>query len=201
MHTPKARLRHYIGIDPSLRGTGIALLSVEETEVTRRTLRIGLPDDGPVLLYLQCNAFLEFVGETVGYNLCSISGICIEGGSFGSTRRADSAGQIRGAYLLCCIQNFGLNVIPREVPPTSLKKFFAGTGTASKERMIAAAESCNWTVESDDEADAAGLAELAWAMHDETLPITRKQLEAIKGIRDMDQPSGRSFAHNKSLNI
>ncbi len=201
MPTSNARLRHYIGIDPSLRGTGIALVSVKGTVVIRRTLRIALPDAGPMLLYLQCNQFIKFIHQYVGDVGAGVFGICIEAASHGSTRQADAAGQIRGAYNLCCIQHFWPGVIPLEIPPTSLKKFSSGTGIASKERMIEAAESRGWTVGSDDEADAAGLAELAWALDDDTLPLTRKQLEALKGIREMDQPSGRSFTHNKTLNI
>ena len=197
MPTPKAR--HYIGIDPSLRGTGIAIVSIYGTKVVRKTLRIGLTEDGPLLLYLQCKEFIDFIHTYTGDSGALVKGICIEAASHGSTRRADAAGQVRGAYNLCCMQNFWPG--PIEIPPNSLKKFFAGTGTASKERMIEAANKQGWEVTSDDEADAAGLAELAWAMDDETLPLTRKQLEAIKGIREMDQPSGQSFTHNKTLNI
>lgn len=201
MPISKARTRLYIGIDPSLRNTGVAILTVNENNIARHSRRVSFLENGPQLLYLQCNTFLDFVGEIAGYNLCSIQGICIEGASLNSTRRADSAGQIRGAYLLCCMQNFGPKIIPQEIPPNSLKKFFSKSGSASKNKMIKVAFDNGWNIDNDDEADAAGLAELAWALDDDTLPLTRKQLEAIKGIREMNQTSPSSYTQNKMLNI
>lgn len=201
MPITKARTRLYIGIDPSLRNTGIALVAVHKDHIARHSRRISLTENGPHLLYLQCNTFLDFVGEIAGYNLCSVKGICIEGAALHSKRRADSAGQIRGAYLLCCMQNFGPAVVPQEVPPNSLKKFFSKSGSASKNKMVKAALHNGWDVDNDDEADAAGLAELAWALDDDTLPLARKQLEAIKGIREMNQTVPSNHTQNKMLNI
>jgi len=196
IHT-KARPRHYIGIDPSVRGTGIAIISIRGTSISRQTLRIALKEHGPALLYLQCNAFLEFVDCFNG----DVKGICIEGPSLGSTNRADAMGQVRGAYNLCCMQNFWPGAHPLEIPPTSLKKFFASVGTASKEDMLAAAMAGGWNVGSEDEADAAGLAELARALHDNSIALPRKQLEAIKGIREMSQSIQLGLAQNKTTNI
>lgn len=202
MLTSKARTRHYIGIDPSLRGTGIAIISIYGNKIIKRTLRIGLSENGPLLLYLQCNQFIQFIEDCIGEDgHYEIRGICIEAASLQSTRRADAAGQVRGAYNLCCMQKFYPPVVPREVPPTSLKKFFAGTGTGTKERMVTAAEEHGWDVESDDEADAAGLAELAYALDDESLLLTRKQLEAIKGINEMGLPTGKAVTNNPITNI
>lgn len=197
MATPKARARHYIGIDPSARGTGVALLSVSDARVERQTIRIALKESGAALLYLQCNAFLNFIGECKS----DIAGICIEGPSLGSTNRADTMGQVRGAFNLCCMQSFWPGAIPREVPPSSLKKFFTGVGSASKLEMESAAVERGWDTGSNDEADAAGLAELARALHDPEMALTRKQLEAIKGIKDMDNPTKLALAKNKTLNV
>ncbi len=184
-----------------MRGTGIALISIREGEVHRRTLRIAKKENGPMLLYLQCNEFLEFLRKHTDESISRVFGICTEGAALRSQRMADAAGQVRGAYHLCCMENIWPPAVPTEVPPTSLKKFLAGNGSAQKDKMIQAAQALGWDVDSDDEADAAGLAELAWALHDDTRTLTRKQLEAIKGIRDMDQPSGAMHAQNKLLNI
>lgn len=197
MANPKARTTHYIGIDPSVRGTGIAVISIRGTRMERNTLRIALKENGPALLYLQCNTFRDFIDCSDG----DVAGICIEGPSLNSTNRADAMGQVRGAYNLCCMQEFWPGAQPIEIPPNSLKKFFAGTGTASKDDMLTAALACGWTVGSDDEADAAGLAELARALHDDTVPLKRKQLEAIKSIREMGQTSRMGLAKNKTTNI
>ena len=199
MHPSNARPRpkHYLGIDPSIRSTGIALLSIFETKTERMTLRIALKESGPALLHLQCNTFLNFVGTPPG----GISGICIEGASLNSTNRADDMGQIRGAYILSCMQHYWPGALPREIPPNSLKMFFTGSGVASKEQMVEASAASGWNVESDDEADAAGLAELARALADDNMHLTRKQLEAIKKIREIGQSSHTGLAKNKITNI
>jgi len=200
MTTPKARTSHYIGIDPSTRGTGIAILSVTEGSLHQQTLRIALKEDGPALLYLQCNVFKNFIRDARCHN-DKIVGICIEGPSLNSTNRADALGQVRGAYNLFCMQEFWPSAYPKEVPPTSLKKFFVGNGTASKAEMKEAATARGWDVRSDDEADAAGLAELARALVDNDMVLTRKQLEAVKSIRGLMQTSRLSLAKNLITNV
>lgn len=180
-----------------MRGTGIAVISIQENRIERRTLKIALKENGPALLYLQCNTFKNFVDCSDG----NVAGICIEGPSLNSTNRADDMGQVRGAYNLTCMQEFWPGAHPKEIPPNSLKKFFTGSGTASKEDMIAAAEASGWVVGSDDEADAAGLADLARALCDNTVPLTRKQREAIKSIQEIGQTSRMGLAKNKTTNI
>jgi len=200
MTNPKARTRHYIGIDPSVRGTGVAIISVTDGEVQQHTLRIALKESGPALLYLQCNVFKNFVRDA----RCSddkIVGICIEGPSLNSTNRADTLGQIRGAYNLFCMQEYWPSVYPNEIPPNSLKKFFAGEGTATKEAMKRVAEDRGWIVNSHDEADAAGLAELARALVDKDMQLTRRQLEAVKVIRGQNQTSRLLLSKNLITNI
>ena len=193
---------HYIGIDPSKRGTGIGLLTVQKNKIIKRTVRIAIEKiSGPQLLHLQCNAFIEFIQKHTDENMCRIFGICIEAPSLGSTNRADDMGQVRGAFNLCCMLNFWPFAMPTEIPPNSLKKFFTGNGGASKDAMVAAALASGWEVDTHDEADSAGLAELAWALHDESLVLSRKQLEAIKGIREMNQSTVSKPTNQKILNI
>ena len=202
MPTSNARIRRYIGIDASLRGTGIALLQLYGNEITRKTLRIAIERiRGPELLHLQCNAFLDFICKHTDESMSRVFGICIEAPSIGSVNRADDMGQIRGAYNLCCMQNFWPWAMPTEIPPNSLKKFFTGNGSASKDSMVYAAKEVGWEVDTHDEADAAGLAELAWALHDDSCTLTRKQLEAIKGIREMNQSTVSKPTNQKILNI
>lgn len=110
--------------------------------------------------------------------------VCIEGPSLHSTNQADKLGQVRGVLELMSLDHFG---DPLEIPPSSLKKFATGNGLASKSKMIQSAVRQGWIVSNDDEADAAWLAELAYALHDDTLTLTRKQLEAIRGIQNIGQ--------------
>ena len=198
MQTTNTRVSHYNGIAPSVRGTGIAILTIAGEVTARDTCRIAIKKlTGPKLLHLQCNEFLNFILRP---NL-QVRSICIEAPSLGSQNRADDMGQVRGAYNLCCMLNFWPGAIPREIPPNSLKKFFSGIGSANKNKMIAAAIAKGWDVNTDDEADAAGLAELAWALHDESLTLTRKQLEAIRGIENMAKFPISKQTHFKTLNI
>ncbi len=200
MLTSKARTRHYIGIDPSATGTGIAHVIVTPENVVRRTRRIAPKNvSGPQRLSLLCNAFLDFIFEEAQDDGVDVYGICIEAASLNSTNRSDTLGQVRGAFNVTCMRHFP--IVPREIPPSSLKKFFTGNGNAPKSKMIDAALALEWDAETDDEADAAGLAELAWALDDDSLPLTRKQLEALKGIRDMDNPPTVKLTPNKTLNI
>jgi crossover junction endodeoxyribonuclease RuvC len=86
------------------------------------------------------------------------------------------------------------------IPPTSLKKFATGQGTASKERMTVAAQR-EWPgvdFPTDDAVDAAWLAALARALHDD-IPVTSSQLSAIRGIRD--SRTKQVFRLNKRTNI
>lgn len=200
MTTAKARTSHYIGIDPSIRGTGVAIASVTEGRVERRTLRIALKENGPALLYLQCNVFKNFINDA-RCNNDKIVGICIEGPSLNSTNRADALGQVRGAYNLFCMQEYWPEAYPKEIPPNSLKKFFAEDGAASKQEMKAIAISNGWPAKTDDEADAAGLSELARALVDRDIHLTRKQHEAIKSIRGLMQTSRLSLAKNLITNV
>jgi Holliday junction resolvasome RuvABC endonuclease subunit len=191
---------HHIGIDPSKRGTGIGLLTIDGEAVRKQTCRIAIEEVGiPKLLYLQCNQFADFIEPIVKDN--HVIGVCIEGPSLHSTNRSDEMGQVRGAFNIFCMMNLWPMLFPVEIPPTSLKKFFTGNGNAPKDQMVEAAIAAGWDVETDDEADAAGLAELSWALNDESLSLTRKQLEAIKGIRDTSKQTGKSHTHNRIVNL
>jgi crossover junction endodeoxyribonuclease RuvC len=85
------------------------------------------------------------------------------------------------------------------VPPTSLKKYATGNGSASKERMVKAAQKeFTSSVTSDDIADALWLAHLAEGVGAEP-PRTRKQLEVIHGIRN--PKTKRSVGSNRATNV
>lgn len=61
----------------------------------------------------------------------------IEGYAFGARSRQHRLGEIGGVVRLACVQA-GVETI-YEVPPTTLKKFFTGSGKAQKEDMQAEA--------------------------------------------------------------
>jgi len=179
MHTAESRL--YLGIDPSLRSTGLVIIGENHQRIQRITptkLR-----DTPRLQYHR-NALREVLPG------CTTA--CIEGPSLYSVNRADAIGQLRGVLLLELEDN---HILTYEIPPTTLKLFATGKGNSGKDLMIAMAnERWNLQLTNDDEADALWLAYLAQRLDTEDFKgLKRYQLEVIHGIRTTnklkDKPS------------
>lgn len=180
-----ARTGYYIGIDPSPSKIGIAVLAYSSEKQTRTARKIFSKDCTGILKRWRLkNVCKSFIREQTEVD--QIVGICVEGPSLYSVNRADEAGQMRGAIYDMCLDFCGPEVIPQEIPPSSLKLFGAGNGHASKDAMLKAALSIGWLVKNDDEADAALLAEFAYSLNNQT-PLKRKQIEAINGIRKISQ--------------
>ena len=175
----KARTRYYVGIDPAKRNVGVAVIAVNQDSIDRKTALVHTSQDtdGVELLIELRSKVSAFVEKTTNHHLITAS--AIEGASLYSVNRADDLGQVRGVLSLV-LADCGLRV-PHVIPPTSLKKFATGRGDAKKAHMVAMAVA-NWGELTEDEADAAWLAEFAWALS-ENRPLTRKQTEAILGIR------------------
>jgi Holliday junction resolvasome RuvABC endonuclease subunit len=165
----------YIGIDQSLTSTGIAVVGLN----TACEL-IQPPDKlyGVKRLAYIRDSVREFVTK---YGPSSFA--CIEGPSIKSTNRADELGQLRGVLRLAL---YDWHLPHRMIAPTVVKKFGARTGSASKGKMLRAAEKEFELMlgEQDDLADALWLAKLAWALNDDNLKLTRPQLEVVYGIRN-----------------
>lgn len=171
---------YYLGIDPSLTGTGLGILQCNKHECVRSAHRIVTKTRGTVRLQYIRQAILEIM-KSYPY-IDNVKNICIEGPALNSTHQADKLGQIRGVLMVMSLDHF---VLPTEVPPLSLKKFATGHGHSSKEKMIMTARDAGWRITNDDEADAAWLAELARALYDKNLALNRRQLEAIRGIQSI----------------
>jgi len=167
---------HYIGIDPSLHSTGLAILTTEKDTTTQTTATIKPPKGllGVVrLCWLREQCILE-INKHLKYN---IKALCIEDASYNSIGRQIDLAELRGVLKVMAVS---LGVNPEVVAPTQLKKFGTGTGTATKDKMIAEAKAQGWIVDNDDEADAAHLAHMAYAIHNTNNPdLTRKQLEVL----------------------
>jgi crossover junction endodeoxyribonuclease RuvC len=181
--------RIYVGIDPSLRSTGIAFVGLNYC--VTQTIKPGKMRAGERLKYHK-DHFTELAQEQK-----NLFAACIEGPALDATNRADDMGQIRGIYN-CALADFGLET--HVIPPTTLKKFATGIGNASKEQMLIAA-SAAWphvTFMTDDEADAAWLAALAQALHDD-IQVNAFRLGVLRDIRSPKLK--RRFRLNKQTNI
>ena len=191
MVTSDARL--FLGIDPSPRSTGLALVGTDGIcEVALVTPPKGCL--GAARLAWHRNTLREFLK---GRN---VVGAAVEGPSLGSTNRADDLGQIRGIYLLA-IADLGL--VPAVVAPTSLKKFGGGGGGASKEKMVKTARE-KWpgvNFKTDDLADAAWLADLARALIIGVQGLTRKQIEAWMVVREGTKKNKMFISIDRTPNV
>ncbi len=197
MESDKARIRYYGGIDPAKRKTGLALIAVNGKDVHRYSelaVMSSTLDGIQLLVVLRDTAHTFFTRRLDGQLL---NGATIEGPSLYSVNRADDLGKVRGALGIVLADNS--ITLPYEIPPTSLKKFATGNGQADKSLIIRAAAENGWGHLSEDEADAAWLAEIAWAL-DEKRKLSRKQIEAIEGIRNMNSKKTHS-AQLGRLNI
>jgi len=188
-----------VGIDPSIRSTGIAVISCPPEGLWIRKTRLiktsANTDEALRLQYLR-NQAEDFIKE---FGDVPLAGSTVEDPSIYSVNQADKLGEVRGVFKVL-LTDLGEHP-PTGIPPTSLKKFATGNGSAKKEKLIQSAYPL-WGPLSEDEADAAWLAELALALDEPfKITLTRKQLEAIQGIREMSKPKTKSPRGGRELNI
>lgn len=138
-----------VGVDPSLRCTGVAFTD----GVTFSAERWRPPNDGPARLAWFRD---RFAGALAPMGGLPTDLVVIEGYAYGARSQAHALGELGGVLRLCC---HDLHVPYVVVPPTVLKKYVAGKGTAAKELMIREVYR-RWGFEARDnnEADAYGLA-------------------------------------------
>lgn len=155
----------FIGIDPSLTGTGIVCLNEEGEvvgeELIKTTNKLDIEDR------------LELINDTIKklldteYQIRNCDGydhevvVYIEGLSFGA--KGDAITQLAGLHYFLRIQlrkRFDLKY--EIIPPTTLKKFITGKGNAKKELMLLNVYK-HWGIEFEDHnlADAYSLARMA----------------------------------------
>lgn len=145
----------WVGLDQSYSGFGIVKLDSEGD--TQKTLWKFPPQgsDGMRLgdIYVRCvTLFTQLQGT---YSKVHIA---MEGYANGKAFNREKMGELGGIVKMSHATVFGVD--PIVVPPTSLKKFVTGKGTASKDAMVSAVQS-KWSedVTNNNIADAYGLAE------------------------------------------
>lgn len=129
-------MKYFIGIDLSLTGTGIVVLD-EELKIIDKQLISTKPVDviEKRILFIQSEIF-NSLGKII-IDIDNQFNIYIEGLSFSSMGQkmlelAALHYKIRCAFYEMITPSFVYDV----VPPTVLKKFITGTGTAKKELML-----------------------------------------------------------------
>lgn len=161
----------YLGLDLSLRATGVALLSTESMETTVvRTVTSPAKLNGPARLLAIRNSISQF--STGGDIILAI----IEGYSFGSRNNQFYLGEL-GGVVRTCLYEAGTPYIV--VPPTSLKKWTTGSGNADKIAMaVATYEQFGLKFDDDNQCDAFNLAVLGAAYSEN--PITKMTADRKK---------------------
>jgi len=162
---------YYVGIDPSLTSSGVAIIG--QNSFLPMCITPGKLRGVERLAYIR-----DAVKDTLPKENTMA---CIEGPAMRAIGRADDLGQLRGVLLLLL---YDVKIPTFVIPPTCLKKFATRNGAAQKEEVIKAAFQRWQVMLNDDEADAAWLAAMAQALHDNSVVLTRPQLEVIQGIRN-----------------
>lgn len=179
---------HIIGIDPSLKRTAVFVLDEAGQFVSRRCFPALNPGIG---LGIQARVFRnQAVGRSVRDFLTPLAPVIIafEGYALGAKFRGHHDIVEHGYELrrmLCALEP-----LPRflEIPPSTLKRHATGAGNAEKAAMISRMTKRfpEHFFETDDEADAAGLALFALQVAGFAEPsndIQRDSLMKIMGSR------------------
>jgi Holliday junction resolvasome RuvABC endonuclease subunit len=146
----------WVGLDQSYSGFGVVVVDTHGAGATQKNLWKFPPKDsagmrlGDIYVTL-VTWFTEMQGM---YDEVHVA---MEGYANGRTFNREKMGELGGIVKMSHATVFGTD--PTVVPPTSLKKFVTGKGTASKDDMIKAVQ-LNWAedVTNNNIADAYGLA-------------------------------------------
>lgn len=169
----------FLGIDQSLRGTGLCLLSEAGEVLSLKTVRLGASRGA---------ARLACIHAAVLAQLSSVTFVAMEGYSYNSTSRHFDLGEVGGVLKLMLHE--------REIPflsvaPCALKKYATGNSEASKEAMMEAAHKHGIDVHDDNQADAFFLADVARQFSLDLCPRNRCQLEVLHQLKSPPPPRRR----------
>jgi crossover junction endodeoxyribonuclease RuvC len=164
----------YLGVDPSLRGTGICILRGSEPPF--------LQTIDPAKL--RKAARLAFIRDALLINLKTRTAVfgAIENYSYDSVGRVFQLGEIGGVLRLSL---FDQEVTYADVAPAQLKKFATGNSGADKDKVMSAVRD-RWSIDvaDDNQADACVLAMIARGLHQGLITPTRPQLEVLHALKN-----------------
>lgn len=164
----------YLGIDPSLSGTGVALIDSETGQVTTATIKTGSLRGGKRLNYI----FTQ-LGELVPPSV-SINSACIEGYAYGGLGKLAELAEAGGVVRLFLASR---EITYTVVAPAALKKYATGDSSAEKKSVI---ESINQkygsAIRDDNQADALVLADIAKTLASPSNVVERPAAEVVQNL-------------------
>jgi crossover junction endodeoxyribonuclease RuvC len=167
---------YYVGIDPSLTGTGLVVLD-EKCSIICQTVISSKLKGIPRLIDIE---------ESLSEELCKFFGdikeTFYENYSFGSRLgQAFSLGELGGVLKKFLVDN---DVEYTVIAPASLKKFVTGKGNIKKEQMLLQIyKRYNQEFDNNNLGDAYGLAMFAYKYHNkDKIKLTQFEKEVIERI-------------------
>lgn len=173
--TERGQEVRYVGIDPSLAGSGLVILSESGEVIEAESLKAGKEDD-PLRFMKLTNRIRKHLNPATDR-------VLIEGFSFGS--RGAGVSKMYGIGWTIRIMLTEEVFKWEEVAPTALKKFASNKGNAKKEDLVLPVFK-KWGFESssNDITDAYVLSKMAWSMYNPEglLEYEKEVLKKIKRV-------------------
>lgn len=179
---PMASGIRYLGIDPSLRSTGLCY--IDDSHIETWTLAPKGEHERGMERLLWLRGRIEYVLDLVQPTM-----VVVEGYAFGRSNQAHHIGEWGGILRLAVWDRpmIGLAV----VPPDKLKKFATGAGGGKKSGVILGLyKHWGFEVSDEDEADAAALALMGFHLGHPTQAhtLTRARAEAVEKVNVLRWP-------------
>jgi crossover junction endodeoxyribonuclease RuvC len=169
----------FLGIDPSLTGTGICLIEDDGSVVALETIKTRDLRGAARLQYIRDRA-KQIVSRA------EVSA-AVEAYAYGAVGRVFELGEV-GGVLRLLLHDHGLPYLT--VAPASLKLFATGRASAEKSDVIAAARSAGPSPADDNQADAFFLAQVARAAHLGTAGLPAHQVRMVQRL--LNPPAKKS---------
>jgi len=154
-----------LGVDPSLTGTGLCYLDVENGEIKKQEIVTvkTKPDmfDDPFQRLLYIKDFVE------SFVVAENTVVCVETVFVNCVRNVKTSLTLSELNGIICLTLYNLGCSLYRIPPSSLKFFCTGIGNASKEMVIETVQKkYGYTGNDDNQADAISLCHLAKSLHE-----------------------------------
>jgi Holliday junction resolvasome RuvABC endonuclease subunit len=173
----------YLGIDASLEGTGLSLVSGAGT-VRRMTTVNPKGVRGMARLAMIKAATIDCLTQHSSSD--PVAGAAIEGYAYNAVNQAFSLGEV-GGVLRLLLHEHGIAYV--DVPPVSLKKYATGSTQADKTAMMAAAVAAGVAPEDHNQADAYFLALIAATLSDGNELAHLRQRSKLEVVRSLTNPT------------